>query len=142
VSVQTQRPDRPIPALNKENESFWTCGAEGVLRILRCNDCGFYVHPPRPICPECLSWSVAPGPVSGAATVESFTINYRMWNPKVPPPYVIARVELDEQPGLYLVTNIVGIDPEAVDFGLRVTVTFEQVSESVFLPLFRPMEES
>ena len=29
----------------------WT--RAGVLRILRCNNCNFYIHPPGPICPRC-----------------------------------------------------------------------------------------
>lgn len=129
---------RPVPALNRENESFWTCGADGELRILRCEDCSYFIHPPRPVCPECLSQSLAPAAVSGRATVESFTVNYRQWNPAVPPPYVIARVELEEQPGLYLVTNIVNTPVESVTFGMPVRVVFEQITDEVHLPLFEP----
>lgn len=136
--TRAERPTRPVPALSDDNRSFWTCGADGELRIMRCSECSWYVHPPRPVCPQCLSRSLAPAPVSGRATVESFTINYRQWNPNVEPPYVIARVELVEQPALYLVTNIVNTPVEAVTFGMGVRVVFEQVTDEVWLPLFEP----
>jgi len=141
AGTRPERTKRPIPALSADNESFWTSGTDGVLRILRCSECSWFIHPPRPVCPQCLSRSVAPAPVSGRATVESFTINYRQWNPNVEPPYVIARVELVEQPALYLVTNIVNTPVESVTFGMPVRVVFEQISDQVWLPLFEPEPE-
>jgi uncharacterized OB-fold protein len=137
----TARPARPLPAVDDDNRHFWTGGADGELRILRCGDCGHYIHPPRPLCPRCLSPTVAPAAVSGRGTVDTFTVNYRAWNPEVPPPYVIARVELDEQDELYLVTNIVGCPVDDVRIGMRVGVQFEQVDD-VYLPLFTPLEQS
>ena len=54
------------------------------------------------------------------------------------PPYVIAIVELDEQPGLRLTTNIVNCPVEAVHIGMRVRVLFDH-REDVWLPLFEPL---
>ena len=48
-------PFRILPRVNDENRFFWTSGEDGQLRFLRCDDCGLYVHPPSPICPDCLS---------------------------------------------------------------------------------------
>ena len=50
---------------------------------------------------------------------------------------MFAAVELDEQPGLRLSTEIVNIDPEAVFIGMSVKVVFEQ-QEEIYLPLFEP----
>ena len=80
---------RVLPRLDDENTFFWTSGADGVLRFLRCHDCHFYVHPPGPICPSCLSRDVAPETVSGRGRVETFTVNYQQWIPGSEP-YVIA----------------------------------------------------
>lgn len=85
-----------------------------------------------------MSDSVSPQPVSGTAVVETFTVNYRAWGSGMEVPYVIAIVVLDEQPGLRLTTNIVGIDPEAVAIDMPVRVIFEQ-DEDVWLPLFTPV---
>ena len=44
-------------------------------------------------------------------------------------PYILAVVELVEQPGLKLVTNIVDCDEEAVEVGMAVEVVFRQAEE-------------
>jgi len=128
---------RMLPTLTPGTEFFWTAGATGRLRILRCGDCATYVHPPSPICPCCLSRRVAPEPVSGRGRVHSFTVNHQRWRPDLAEPYVIAIVELEEQLGLRLLTNVVGCAPEEVAIGMEVEVRFE-VHGDVYLPLFTP----
>jgi uncharacterized OB-fold protein len=126
---------RVLPRLDDENRFFWTSGADGLLRILRCNNCHFYIHPPSPICPRCLSRDVAPQTVSGRGRVETFTINYQQWIPGSEP-YVVAWVSIDEQPSVRLSANLIDVEPEDVAVGMEVEVTFEHV-EDVYLPLFR-----
>ena len=126
---------RVLPRLDDENRFFWTSGADGVLRILRCNNCHFYIHPPSPICPRCLSRDVAPQTVSGRGRVETFTINYQQWIPGSEP-YVVAWVSIDEQPSVRLSANLIDVKPDDVAVGMEVEVTFEHV-EDVYLPLFR-----
>jgi uncharacterized OB-fold protein len=126
---------RVLPRLDDENRFFWTSGADGVLRILRCNNCQFYIHPPSPICPRCLSRDVAPQTVSGRGRVETFTINYQQWIPGSEP-YVVAWVSIDEQPCVRLSANLIDVKPDDVAVGMEVEVTFEHV-EDVYLPLFR-----
>ena len=53
-------------------------------------------------------------------------------------PYILAVVELVEQPGLKLVTNIVDCDEEAVEVGMAVEVVFHEADEGLVLPYFRP----
>ena len=91
------------------------------------------------MCPSCLGRDHAREAVSGRGQVVTFTINHQPWNPTVEVPYVIALVELDEQTGLRLATNIVGCRPEHVRIGMRVRVTFIE-REDVWLPLFEPDE--
>jgi uncharacterized OB-fold protein len=134
--MSADAPLRPLPALTPETEFFWTSGADGRLRFLRCNDCYTYVHPPAPVCPACMSRALAPEAVTGRGTVTTFTVNHQAWG-LLDPPYVIAIVELVEQPGLRLTSNLVGIEPDAVRSGLPVQVHFEQVDD-VWLPLFEP----
>ena len=126
---------RVLPRLDDENRFFWTSGADGVLRILRCNNCHFYIHPPSPICPRCLSRDVAPQTVSGRGRVETFTINYQQWIPGSEP-YVVAWVSIDEQPSVRLSANLIDVEPDDVAVGMEVEVIFEHV-EDVYLPLFR-----
>jgi uncharacterized OB-fold protein len=128
---------RRLPVLDDLNRDFWTRGEDGQLRFQRCQDCGYYVHPPGPVCPVCLSKNLAFDPVSGRATVLTYTINYQPWQPGQDVPYVVAIVGLKEQEGLNLTTNIVNCEPDDVTFGMPVVVTFKQV-EDVWLPLFEP----
>lgn len=130
----SDQPFRVLPAIDETNEFFWTAGADGTLRFLRCQSCGYYLHPPAPRCPECGGVELAPEAVSGRGTVFSYTVNHQQWaGPD--DPWVIALVELPEQEGLRLTTNIVGCLPDDVAIGQEVEVTFEQ-HDSVWFPVF------
>ena len=125
----------PIPQITDDNGAFWTGGRGGELLIVRCGACGFWVHPPSPRCPKCLSDAVAPSAVSGRGTVYSYTINRQAWVPGLEVPFVLAIVELDEQPGLRLMTNLVECLPEEAAIGMPVEVAFVERGE-VFVPVF------
>lgn len=129
---------RPLPKLDDLNRFFWTGGADGVLRFQHCQDCGYWLHPPGVVCPKCLSANLVPEAVSGLGTIAAVTLNYQPWVPGQQLPYAIAIVELDEQTGLRLTTNIVGAPIESLHIGQRVRVTFE-ACEDVYLPLFTPV---
>jgi uncharacterized OB-fold protein len=75
--------------------------------------------------------------VSGKGRVKTYTVNVQPWVAGLEAPFVFAAVELDEQPELYVFTNILG-PADAVRAGMRVEVVFEQ-REDVYLPLFRPV---
>ncbi len=126
---------RPMPRLDNDNRAFWTGGADGELRLLRCQDCKTFVHPPKPVCRKCLSENVKAEAVAGTGVVDTFTVNHQKWVPGVEAPYVIARVAIDGAPGVYLTTNIVGSPVDEVDIGDRVRVTFENQGD-VYFPLF------
>jgi uncharacterized OB-fold protein len=134
------KPFRLLPQVTPENEHFWRGGADGELRFLRCGSCRYYVHPPAPLCPECLSRDLSAEAVSGRAVVHTFTVNYQAWIPGFDPPYLVAIVELEEQEGLRLTTNLVKCEPEDVSIGMRVKTLFEDVGDDVYLPLFEPDE--
>jgi uncharacterized OB-fold protein len=132
----TDAPFRVLPALDDDNRFFWTSGEDGRLRFLRCGACGYYLHPPLPRCPVCGSRDVAPSVVSGRGTVFSCTVNHHSWDGGTEP-YSIALVELAEQEGLRLTTNVVGCPPDEVHIGLAVRVAFEE-RDGVWFPLFEP----
>ena len=138
-------PFRVLPRLDDTNRAFWTGGAEGELRFWRCQDCGFYLHPPQPICPVDHSKRLAPEAVSGRARVVSFTVNHQPWMPGPDLPYVVAIVEIVEQPSVRLTTNIVNCEPATVRIGMAVRVVFEHHADpdgDVYLPLFEPDPEA
>jgi len=132
----------PLPALEPESERFWRAGRAGRLEITRCRACGWYIHPPRPVCPRCLARDVGWEAVSGRATVVSYTVNHQRWMPGMEVPYTIGLVELVEQADLRLTTNLVGCAPDAVAIGMPVRVTFRDVSDEIALPLFEADAEA
>jgi uncharacterized OB-fold protein len=128
--------DRPLPDPNPETAFFWDAAQRGELHILRCNACGTYVHLPRPACRSCQSTDLSPAKVSGRGVVHSFTVTHFPL-PGFEPPFAVALIELDEQPGLRLASNVVDVAPDDLEIGLPVEVTFEKVADDVTLPLFK-----
>lgn len=126
---------RLLPVLTAENTDFWTGGQTGSLMIARCGDCRLWIHPRAPICRRCLSQNITSEAASGDGVVASFTINHQPWSPGAEVPYVVATVELVEQPALRLMTNIVNCAPQDVGIGDPVRVTFLH-QEDVWIPLF------
>ena len=139
--MTTNKPFRVLPRVDDGNRPFWTGGEVGELRFWRCQQCGWWLHPPGPICPECLSTDLAVEATSGQAVVHTYTINHQPWIPGFDPPYVVAIVELPEQEGLRLTTNVIGVDPSQVRIGMPVQVSFDQYDD-VWLPMFEPVEGS
>ncbi|WP_029116553.1 Zn-ribbon domain-containing OB-fold protein [Mycobacterium sp. URHB0044] len=145
VDAGYQRPQlRLVPKPTAESHAFWTGGERGQLLINRCHACGHFFHPPGPACWRCRSTDVAPEPVSGNATVAAFTVNRQPWIPGFEPPYVVAMVELDDEPDVRLVSNVVGAAIEEVHVGMAVGVFFEEWTPPsgdddgrVWIPLFR-----
>lgn len=133
-------PKRPLPMLTDSNRFFWTSGADGRLRFLRCTQCSNYIHPPVPVCDKCLSRDQEVVVVSGRATLAAVTINHQMWIPTIEPPYSVGIVEMVEQSSVRLTTNIVGCDHADIHIGMSLQVDFEQY-EDVYLPVFRPAVE-
>jgi uncharacterized OB-fold protein len=141
-----QRPDlRLAPSPTAESAAFWTGGRDGDLLISRCHACGHFFHPPGPACWRCRSVDVAPEKVSGRATVAAFSVDRQPWIPGFEPPYIVAIVEIAEEPDVRLISNVVDVEPEDMHVGLEVEVFFEDWTglsggedTRVWIPLFRP----
>ncbi|MGE2734560.1 Zn-ribbon domain-containing OB-fold protein [Mycolicibacterium vaccae] len=133
-------PPRILPRIDDVSEPYWTGGGDGVLRLAHCAQCRRFVHPPRPDCPHC-GTALGYRAVSGDATLFSYTVAHQQFHPEVPTPFVIALVEIVEQPGIRLVTNIVDCDPETLFCGMALRVRFEQQRRgdvAVHVPVFAP----
>jgi acetyl-CoA acetyltransferase/uncharacterized OB-fold protein len=128
---------RPLPVVNDDNAHFWRGGGDGVLRFNRCNACGALLHPPPPACRYCRSQDIGVAGVSGRGVVVGVTVNHQLWDPRFPPPFVIAIVAIEEDPRVRVLTNLVGVAPDEAHVGMRVRVRFEAI-EDVWLPLFEP----
>jgi uncharacterized OB-fold protein len=129
----------PAPQPDALTQFFWDGIDRHELLILRCQNCGHYVHYPRPICDRCQSTDLAPTPVQGRGVLYSYTLVMQAFHPffvdKIP--YVLAVVELAEEPGLRVTTNIVECAEKDLRIGMPVEVVFQEAGE-LTLPLFRP----
>ncbi|MDO8733296.1 MAG: OB-fold domain-containing protein [Actinomycetota bacterium] len=128
---------RIAPQDDPETSFFWASGEDGKLRFKHCQDCGYYSHPPTPRCPRCLSANMQPDPVSGKATVLTYTVNIQQWVPGQAP-YIIAIVTMEEQDDLRLTTLLAGVDLEDPNIiGMKVEVRF-LARDDVWYPTFVP----
>ena len=130
---------KPLPQPTPETHHFWDGTRAGELRLQRCEPCRHVYFPPRPFCPKCGAREVSVIQASGRGHLYSYVINHR------PPPgfeddapYAIAVVELEEGPRM--MSNLVDVEqtPEALQLDMALEVTFEQVTDEITLPKFRP----
>jgi uncharacterized protein len=128
---------RPAPSPDGESAPYWAAVKAHRFELPHCATCGLWIFPPRALCPACWIEPAWTAP-SGRGTVYTYTIMRDSFMKGFPPPYVVAQVELEEQAGLRLITNIVGCSVDEVCIGMPVEVTFEDRSETVTVPQFRP----
>jgi uncharacterized OB-fold protein len=130
----------PLPHPDPLTQFFWDGVANHKLIILRCQQCGHYIHWPRPVCRFCLSLDLSPREMSGRGTLYSWTVALQPFQPwfadKIP--YIVATIELDEEPGLKMVSNMVDCTEDDLRIDLPVEVTFHELAPGFTLPLFRP----
>ena len=133
--------ERPLPVPDAATGAYWEAARGQRLVMPRCDDCGRYHFYPRTLCPHCSSPDLKWTPVSGAGTVYSFTVIHRAPSPAFATavPYVLAAIKLAEGP--HLMSNVVGIAPDAVRIGMPVKVVFQKFSEEITLPMFEPGEK-
>ncbi len=130
------KPQRLKPGLGFDNKWWWDCLEKGELAIQKCSQCGVLRHPPRPMCHECQSTSWEYIFSSGQGTIYSYVV---IRYPEVPGytyPLVVAVIDLAE--GTRFVGNVVDIDPDEVEVGMKVVASIELVDDEMKLPVFRP----
>jgi uncharacterized OB-fold protein len=123
---------------------FFEAAARGELRIQTCADCGRRRFPPRPMCPWCHSLDSQWRLQSGRGRIWSFAVPHPpLLSPFVDEaPYVVVVVELDEDPGIRLVGNIVrvidgsigAITSEELTVGANVAAVFGKSVEGYPVP--------
>ena len=130
---------RPLPEPTPETQHFWDGCRDGKLLLQRCRDTGKPYFPPRPFSPFTGSREVEVFEASGKATLYSYVINHRPARGfEDIAPYAIAVVKLEE--GVQMMTNIIDCPqtPEALQLDMPLEVVFENVSDTISLPKFRP----
>lgn len=132
---------RPLPRADELTRFYWDAAAAGRLMLQRCRSCERMQFPPDVCCVHCQSSDFEHVEVSGRGRTYSYSVVERALHAGFVDavPYVIALVELVEQPELRIVANIVETPPNEVYCDMPVEVVFEQRGE-MSLPQFRRSE--
>lgn len=138
-----------LPQADDDSAPFWDGCLAGELRVQRCADCGRFRMPPRPMCPHCRSFGHEWSAVSGRGRIWSYVVPHPPLLPafNALAPYNVVIVELDEDPALRLVGNLVSgpdapinsIDPSTIAIGEEVEVCFgDEVDDESERPVRMP----
>ena len=136
--------DGLLPAPDDDSAPFWDYCAQGELRVQQCTGCRQLRMPPRPMCPRCRSLESTWAPTSGRGRIWSWVVPH-------PPllaayaevaPYNVVVVELDDDPTIRFVGNVVAtpdgplneVDPATVAIGQPVQVCFAPPVDGIVLP--------
>ncbi len=130
---------KPLPVLTEESRPFWEGCQHGKLLLQYCSECHQYQFYPRLYCMQCSSNELQWVEVSGHGIIYSYTIIHQNKSPEFvnDTPYYVAIVQLEEGPRM--LSNIVEGDATALRVDLPVTVVFDQVTDTITLPRFRPL---
>lgn len=138
----------PLPDLDRISDyerGFWEGTGQGELRIQQCYDCGRFRHLPTPMCPECSSLDYTWTRVSGRGFVYSYVIVrhpvHAAIREREQTPYNICMIELVEQEGLGICSNVLQVAPEDISIGIPVQATFIPAVDEpgVVLAMFLPV---
>lgn len=130
--------------VDRDNAAYYRGWLRHELRMNRCDDCGRWHHPPRPMCPVCWSWNITSTPVSGRGRVHLLMRLHQ--GPPAPGvdyaagPHPVVTVELEEQPALRITSTIVNCAPEQIAIDMPVRLTWIERHGAPF-PVFEPAND-
>lgn len=129
----------PNVRIDRDNIAHYHGLLEQRLLINRCQTCGYWIYPHRPLCPECLSWDVAPMEVSGRGKLFSYTLIHQTRDPKVflDEPMPVAAVELAEQEGLRYLSSIVNCPAHKLRYDMALQLVWID-QDGILVPAFEP----
>ena len=128
------------PEITPLDAPFWDALRRHELVVQECTACGHLGFIPTELCPACHSPATAWVPVSGRATVYTYTVVHRAPTPayQADAPYALAYVELEEGPRMP--GRLVDVDLTAVEVGMPVEVVFDDVAPDLTLYRFRSVD--
>lgn len=120
---------KPLAEVTDFNRPFFDGLRDHRFLIPHCLECGAYHWIPYPACRSCLSLDLEWAPVSGEATLYTFTAVHR--GPGAfagDVPYTVAIGELVEQPRACLVVaTLVGAAPNELQIGDGLRIAYEDI---------------
>ena len=139
MSEEKKEYNKPLPEFRPETKPFWDAAKEHRLVIPRSRETGEFFFYPRALSPgEDMSDDIEWVESEGRGKVWTFSIHHMGPSKayKGEPPYVVALIEMEE--GVKMMSNVVDVDPHEVSIGMDVQVVFDDVTDEVTLPKFKP----
>lgn len=129
----------PYPIIEYGAEPYWQACNEERLVMQRCGACDKYRWHPAPLCPECGAARFSWAPLSGRGRITTWTVVTHPVHPAAVAraPYIVVEIELEEQRGLRIISNLLDADPETVNFDAPVDLEFLTHPSGQKLPVFR-----
>ena len=134
-------PEMPIPAMEIDTKEFWENCKQHRLTVQRCVQCDAYRFAPTPVCYECQSPKYEWIESEGIGEVYAWTIAHHGVHPAVTEalPYNSTVVRLLDCGGAMLLTNLVGVENEDIEAGMKVRVEWDEITPDITLPRFSPI---
>ena len=126
----------PTPRPDRRSEPYWAGCRRHQLLYQRCAECSSTVLGACTVCAQCHASSPVWETSAGTGSLYSWTLVWRPPDPSFRVPYAPAVIRLDE--GFWMLSAIIGCEPEVLQEGLRLAVEFHSVSDDITLPYFRP----
>jgi uncharacterized OB-fold protein len=124
------------PGVDDTNQFFFDATGKGELAFQRCRACEAWWSLPAYACYACGAIEFDVIATSGRGSVYTYAIPRRPSAALIDENLVFVVIELDE--GLRFFSRLVGVDPAAVDFGMRVEVQVAPAESGVMVPVFAP----
>jgi uncharacterized OB-fold protein len=133
---------RPMRPVDVDTAEFWHHVDNETLAFQRCTGCRRLRFYPQERCPHCGNADYAWLQTSGRATVRTWSVIHNASNPwfRARLPYVVAVVEIDDDPRLRMLANIVNCAPDEVHMGQKLRVVFQPVDENRKMYAFEPAD--
>jgi uncharacterized OB-fold protein len=138
------------PIDDPESAPFWEAARSKRLVVPACADCGFLKWPPRAFCSQCNGRRTEWRTMSGRGSLWSYAIVHNptmeaFW-PVLPLP--IALIELEDAPELRMAGSLAAapgapinsLPHDRLKIGMKLRVTFEEITPEVLLPRWVPAE--
>jgi len=133
--------NKALPQVTLATRPFWDGARRHELMAYKCLNCGQYYWP-AVHCMVCKKPEMEWVKISGKGEIFTFTIIHRASHPawQAEIPYNVSWVKLDEGP--IILSKITGCENEDLYLGMRVEAVFDDVTEEVTLPMFRPVSDN
>ncbi len=131
--------EKPLPEPDEDSAPYWQGCRDHELILQYCTSCNASQFPPGPACQKCGDGSLEWRRHTGRGNLYSWIVvehpvPREVYGDDVP--YVVALVDLEDGPRM--ASNLVDCATEDISAGMALEVTFDDVTEEITLPKFRP----